>query len=81
MDEDWRVVHTSAENFDEIENNRQVLFSGTPCQCAELKRFPTVGDKFFRRLEKFPTPSHCHNAEIFSSKSQQSCTERQKFTR
>lgn len=63
FDKNWRVVHTSAENFDELENlrgskyvqsqigdvykrvkvelenNRQVLFSGTPCQCAGLKNF------------------------------------------
>ena len=63
FNEDWRVVHTSAENLDELENlrgskyvqsqiggvykrvkvelenNRQVLFSGTPCQCAGLKSF------------------------------------------
>lgn len=63
FDKNWRVIHTSAENFDELENlrgskyvqsqigdiykrvkvelenNRQVLFSGTPCQCAGLKSF------------------------------------------
>ena len=63
FDENWRVIHTSAENLDELENlrgskyvqsqigdvykrvkvelenNRKVLFSGTPCQCAGLKSF------------------------------------------
>lgn len=63
FNEDWRVVHMSAENLDELENlrgskyvqsqigdvykrvkvelenNRKVLFSGTPCQCAGLKSF------------------------------------------
>ena len=63
FNENWHVVHTSAENFDELENlrgskyvqsqigdvykrvkvelenGRQVLFSGTPCQCAGLKSF------------------------------------------
>ena len=63
FDKNWRVVHTAAENLDELENlrgskyvqseigdvykrvkaeletGRQVLFSGTPCQCAGLKSF------------------------------------------
>ena len=63
FDENWRVVHTAAENLDELENlrgskyvqseigdvykrvkvelekDRLVLFSGTPCQCAGLKSF------------------------------------------
>ena len=63
FNENWHVVHTSAENLDELENlrgskyvqsqigdvykrvkvelenGRQVLFSGTPCQCAGLKSF------------------------------------------
>ena len=63
FNERWQVVHTAAENFDELENlrgskyvqsqigdvyqrvevelknGRQVLFSGTPCQCAGLKNF------------------------------------------
>ncbi|MBQ7475880.1 MAG: Coenzyme F420 hydrogenase/dehydrogenase, beta subunit C-terminal domain [Selenomonadaceae bacterium] len=63
FNENWQVVHTSAENFDELENlrgskyvqseigevyrrvkvelekDRKVLFSGTPCHCAGLKNF------------------------------------------
>ena len=63
FNENWRVVHTAAENLEELENlrgskyvqseigdvykrvklelekGRQVLFSGTPCQCAGLKSF------------------------------------------
>ena len=62
FDENWRVRHTAARTFDELEKLRgskyvqsqigdvyrqvrdalkstQVLFSGTPCQCAGLKHF------------------------------------------
>lgn len=63
FDDNWRVKHMSAENFDELENlrrskyvqsqigdtyknikkflesGRKVLFSGTACQCAGLKKF------------------------------------------
>ncbi|MBE8952423.1 MAG: Coenzyme F420 hydrogenase/dehydrogenase, beta subunit C-terminal domain [Quinella sp. 1Q7] len=62
FDKNWRVFHTAARNFDELEKLRgskyvqsqigdvyrqvrdalkstQVLFSGTPCQCAGLKHF------------------------------------------
>ena len=72
FDKNWRVVHTAAENLDELENlrgskyvqseigdvyknvkaelegDRPVLFSGTPCQCAGLKSF--LGKDYFNLL-------------------------------